>query len=375
LVAARNPIRALGIARIVAGICIVANGASTLRQYNDLIPQAARLFGADVGATDAPIRSLLMLILSPLLVIVGLFLIARGVAWVRRGPLLSEGPPPLDRDDVIAALTRRELRAFGDGEVTPPWPLPRLVADELANMTWWRRDVMSRSLRALGRACVVAVVVAAVWLAAHVAVAGDLLGPFPGGFVFALPVVTAIWAAIGLLLLTSIHPRIESVEFPIAADGRLASTPSIIEREPTLLPREPAALGLTLGIIGVIVQCLILFWWNLSYVGFPDMATSIIRDAGSIIGGLVFLTIGQRMIAGAVVLLRGTRYESTLIAIDETVTPPVARAAAIRTERLGPDGPRQIVAAVGGTYVRESVEQEVVSLFGTPSARWAKPGM
>ncbi|HEY4099627.1 MAG TPA: hypothetical protein VGM20_01995 [Gemmatimonadales bacterium] len=373
MIAGRNPLRALGIARILAGIAFVANGASTLRQYNDLIPQAARLFGADVGATDAPIRSLLMLILSPLLVMIGLLLIARGFAWVCRIPMSAEGPPPLDRDEVIAALTRRELPAFGDGGVTPPWPLPALVADELANVTWWRRDVMSRALRAFASACIVAVVVAGVSLAVRLAIAGDLLGPFPGGFVFTLPVVTGIWAAIGLLLLTSIHPRAESVELPIAADERLASTPTIIEREPRLLPREPAAVGLTLGIIGVIVQCLLLFWWNLSYVGFPNMATSIIRDAGSIIGGLVFLAIGQRMIAGAVVLLSGIRYESMLIAIDEAVTPPVARAAAIRTERLGPDGPRLIVAAVGGTYVRESVEQEVVSLFGTPSARWAKP--
>jgi hypothetical protein len=48
------------------------------------------------------------------------------------------------------------------------------------------------------------------------------------------------------------------------------------------------------------------------------------------------------------------RYESMLVLIDATAHPIIARAAAVRTESLGLNGPRHLVAAVGGSYVRES---------------------
>jgi hypothetical protein len=99
-----------------------------------------------------------------------------------------------------------------------------------------------------------------------------------------------------------------------------------------------------------------LWWWELSPIDYPLPATSIIRHAGSIAGGVLFFVVGGRMVVAATKLLLVFRYESTLVLIDTDGHGMVARAAAVRTESLGPMGPRHIVAAVGGSYVRESAQ-------------------
>jgi hypothetical protein len=357
-----NPLRILGLARVLAGAWFVATGIATLRQHRDLVPQAARLFGPDSGTTGAPLRALLMLVLAIVLVSIGLVLAAKGLVWMRR---VSPRPEAIERDEVIATLRHRQLLAYADGPVAPHWSLRRWLADPLADMTWWRRDITSRGVRAFVRSGALVIVVAVGCIALPRLMTDDLVGPFPTSFVITLPFVTAIWAVLGLMLIGSSGPRIESEELPLQAGadpGRDLREDRIIESRPVMLDREPPGLGLTLGVTGVAVQCLMLRWWNLSPIDYPQRATSILRHAGSIAGGAVFFVVGGRMVAAAAKQLLVFRYESMLILIDPGI---VARAAAIRTESLGLTGPRHVVAAVGGSYVRESALSLILTPRGT----------
>jgi hypothetical protein len=368
-----NPLRTLGLARVLAGAWFVATGVATLRQRGDLVPQAARLFAADSGTTGAPMRSLLMLVAAGALILVGLVLAAKGFAWMRRVPLPHDGPAAIERDEVIAALRHRQLLAYGDGPVAAYGPLRRWLADQLADMTWWRRDIASSGVRAFVRSCGAVVVLAVCCLALPQIMTDDLVGPFPTTFVITLPFVTAIWAVLGLMLIGSAGPRIESEELPLPAraeQGRDPPEDEIMESRPGMLEREPPGLALALGVTGVVVQCLMLWWWNLSPIDYPLRATSIIRHAGSITGGIVFFVVGSRMVASATKLLLVFRYESTLIMFDTTDEGMLARAAEIRTESLGLTGPRHVVAAVGGSYVRESAPKLIRerSNFGSGAA-------
>ena len=127
----------------------------------------------------------------------------------------------------------------------------------------------------------------------------------------------------------------------------------IIESPPALLPAEPGSLGTTLGIAGVAVQCLLPVWWNLSLIGYPLLATSILRHAASITGGIVFFLVGQRMMGSAAVILLRVRYESTLVYLDITEHDTTGYAAAVRTESRGITGPRHVTSAVASPHVRE----------------------
>ncbi|MGH7523304.1 MAG: hypothetical protein ACREK8_03270, partial [Gemmatimonadales bacterium] len=354
-----NPIRLLGLARILTGVWFILNGAATLRQYRDLVPQAQRLFGGDVGATDAPIRSLLALILAALLIPIGLGLVAMGFRWLRRLRLPPQGPAAIDRDEVVAALCRHELLSYAASHGEPYWPLRRWLSDELADLPDWRRAIVNRSVRIFVRSCAFAIALTIVLIVVQLTT-GNLLGPFPLGFVAVLPFVTALGAVLALLLIASHSPRIESVEFSLPT--RLGShhgvqPEQIIESHPRLLHSESPAVGMTLGVIGVAVQCLMLLWWNLSYIGYPLLVTSIVRDAGSIAGGVVFFVLGHRMVTTAGELLLRFQYDSILVLIDDTGHGPAARAAAVRTESPGLAGPRRVVATVGGNYARESAER------------------
>ena len=314
-----NPLRALGLARVLAGGVFVAAGAATLRQYGDLVPQAERLLGSDGGTTGAPLRSLLMLLLAIVLVATGLVLAARGIAWIRRVRLSEEAPATIAPAEVIATLRDRRLPAFADGTTPPYWPLRRWLPDEMAALTWWRRDIASGGVRALVRSSAVAIAVAAGCVAMPRIMTDDLIGPFPTGFVLLLPFVTAIWAVLGLMLIGSGGPRVESMELPVptgVGQRRILREGQIIESSPHRLDRESPGLALTLGATGIAVQCLMPWWWNLSPIDYPLRATSIVRHAGSIAGGIVLFAVGGRMLAAAARLLLLCRYESTLILID-----------------------------------------------------------
>lgn len=370
-----NPFRFLGLARILAGAWFISTGAATLRQYHDLLPQAERLLSADRGTTGIPLWALLTLLTAAILVVIGFALAARGVAWLRRVRLPEDGPAPIARDEVLAALRNRQLPAFGEG----PKPAYRLVrrwlADESADMTWWRREVLSDGVRAFARSCLFAVILAAVCVAVPRIRYDDPFGPFPTGFVFMLPFVTAVWAVFGLMLIGSMGPRVESEQLPLPTRSAPGAE-RIIETPPNRLDRESPALALMLGTTGIAVQCLLLRWWQLSPVDYPLRATAIVRHAGTIAGGLVFFVVGARMVAAATRMLRICRHESMLVLIDADGPGTVARAAAVRTESLGLTGPRHIVASVGGAFVRESA----AALIGVPehpagagsSSRWKK---
>ncbi len=348
-----NPLRAIGLARIVAGCWFVAAGVGTLRHHlSDLIPQARRLFAGQLGVTDAPIRAVLALVAAVVLIVIGPLLIARGSRWLRRMTFSPDGPAAIAGDEVIATLRLHELPAFGPGPVPPYRPLVRWFDEELAGLTWWRRDIVSQGVRTFVWCCALTLVVAACSVALSPVTEGGLLGPFPGAFVTLLPFVTAIWAVLVLLLLAPNGLRIESEEFPASAPAG-----EIIETPPRLLGREPPALGLSLGITGVAVQCLMPVWWNLSYVGYPLIATSIVRHLGSIAGGILFFVLGNRMTEAAAALLLHFHYDSILVLVDQSGGTTVARAAGVRTESRGPRGPRHVIAAVGGVHVRESAER------------------
>ncbi|MGH7583156.1 MAG: hypothetical protein ACREL5_08030 [Gemmatimonadales bacterium] len=352
-----NPLRVLGLARLVAGLWFVATGVTTVRRNDYLMPQAQKLFGPDAGTTGAPLRSLLTLMLSAALVVIGLLLVVKGIPWMRRIRLAPGGPASIDREEVTAALGRRQLLSYGDGGIKAPWPLRSWLAEELADMTRWRRDLMNRGVRAFVRSCGFVVLIVVFCVVVPQVTGTDLLGPFPINFVVVLPFVTAIWAVLALLLIGSNGPRIEMVELPLPVGGTNTRPEQIIESAPVLLPRESPGLGLTLGVTGVLVQCLLLSWWQLSPLDYPLLATSIIRHAGSIAGGIFFFVLGGRMVTTAAELLMVFRYESTVALIGADSQGPTVRGAAMRTVRLGLTGPRHIVAAVGGPYVRETVER------------------
>jgi hypothetical protein len=269
--------------------------------------------------------------------------------------LSQDGPAAIADDEVIATLRNHQLLAFAEGLSAPHWALRRWLPDQLAELTWWRRDSMSRGVRAYSRACAFAIAFAVACLVLPQLMTDDLIGPFPLDFVILLPFVTALWAALGLMLIGSTSARLESVELPVPA-GTDQRAPRIIETRPNRLDREPPTLALSLGITGVAVQCLMPVWWNLSPIDYSLRATTIVRHAGSIGGGIIFFLVGDRMVAAAARMLLVLRYESLLYLIDAGSGGMIVRAAAIRTETLGLTGPRHIVAAGGGTDVRESAE-------------------
>ena len=309
------------MARIVAGGWFITTGVVTLLQFNDLITQGKRLFYGDPGSTDAPIRSLLSLVIAAGLVAIGVGSVVKGFGWMRRLPLAPDGPAAMARDEVIATLVKREAPAFGDGPVPPSWPLRRWLGDQLADLTWWRREFMSRGVRTLIGAGSFAFVLSVVWFTLRYLPDRDLIGPFPTSFVAVLLFAATVWAALSLMLIAPGGPRIESVEFRLdgrAVTGGQLALGQLIESHPVLLGREPPGLGLTLGILGVATQCLLLPWWNLSSIGYPLLATSIVRHAASIVGGVIFFVLGHRMVATAADLLLSFRYESTLVFIEDT---------------------------------------------------------
>jgi hypothetical protein len=348
----------LGLVRVLAGAWFVSTGAATLRQYHDLLPQAERLLAGDGGTTGIPLWSLLMLLSAMVLVLIGLVLAAKGLAWMRRVRLPDGGPAAIEPDEVVATLGHHQLLAYADGPAPAYWPLRRWLADDIADMTWWRRDITSSGVRAFVRSCALVIVLTVCCLALPRIRYDDLLGPFPTSFVLMLPFVAAVWAVLGLMLIGSAGPRVESEELPLPAapEHRQDLREQVIESRPARLDRAPAGLFLTLGAAGVTVQCLMLRWWQLSPIDYPLRATAIIRHAGAIAGGIVFLVVGDRMVAAATRLLRVFRYESMLVLIDRDGPGMVARAAAVRTESLGLTGPRHVVAAVGGSFVRESAQ-------------------
>ena len=364
-----NPLRILGLTRMLAGGWFIVSGVATLRQYPDLVPMAERLFGGDIGATDAPIRSLLALITAVGLVLLGLVLVVKGTRWVGRVLLPLEGPTAIARDEVIATLRHHQLPSYAVRPTEPNWPLRHLLSDDLAEMPWWRCDILDSGVGTFVRSCGGVLALAGICLALPRFTAADLLGPFPAGFVTVLPFVTAIWAALVLLLIGLDVPRIESVEWRLpvrAGSSQALRAEQIIESRPVLLKQQLDGLGAILGMLGVMVQCLMLSWWDLSPVGFPLLATSIIRHTGSIAGGILFFVLGDRMVAAAAELLLSFRYESLLVLIDDASEGMIARAAAIRTESRGLTGPRHILAAVGGPHVRETAFSAVAMAAHTP---------
>ena len=352
-----NPLRWIGWARVASGAWFIANGVTTLTQFKDLRDQAQRLLGPDAGTTDAPIRSLLTLGLAALLVLLGLVLVVLGVRATRRLALPANGPATLDRDEVIATLTRHEAPVFGAGPAPVYRPLRRWLADQLADMPWWNRDIIGVGVRAFVRSCAFVVILGALCLALPLIVSSDPLGPFPLSFVLLLPLATAAWAALSLMLIPSHGPRIESVAFPLTRRASVDGGGVIIESPPARLPAEPGSLGTTLGIAGVAVQCLLPVWWNLSLIGYPLLATSIVRHAASIAGGIVFFFAGQRMMASAAVMLLRVRYESTLVFLDITEQDTTGYAAAVRTESRGIAGPRHVTSAVASAIVRDEASR------------------
>ena len=349
-----NPVRAVGAARVVAGGWLVAKGVMMLTPFGILMPMAQRLFNGDPGTTDAPIRSLLTLVTAPILIVIGVALMVKGVRWMRRIPLPTGGPAALDRDEVLATLVRREAPAFGPGTSLPYWPLRRWLRDTQNDLPWWRRDLMSRGVRALVRSCGFVAALGILYVALRSLRTDDLLGPFPAAFAVLLLFVTAMWAALGLMLIPSDGRRIESFEFALPP-GRM-SADTVMESPPRLLDRESAALGVTLGIVGVGVQCLIASWWQLSFIGFPLMATSIIRHIGSLAGGIFFFVLGGRMATAATELLSRFRYASTVVYVKE---PGVGYGATVRTESRRLDGPRHIIVAVASFDAREAADSLV----------------
>jgi hypothetical protein len=342
---------------MVAGVWFIASGVAMLRQYTYLVPQAKRLLAGDIGATDAPVRALFVLVLGVGLVLLGPVLIGKGITWLRRLRLPPDGPMAIAQDEAIAVLRHHELPSYAAKPPEPNWPLRHLLRDELAELPWWRRDMLDSGVRTFVRSCGAALLLAACWLGISRVAADDVLGPFPVGFVTVLPLVTGIWAALVLLLIAANGQRAESVELPVptqVGSGPVLHVDRIIENRPLLLPRTLDWLGVTLGLLGLTVQCLILSWWDLSLVSFPLLATSIIRHTGSMAGGLLFFVLGDRMLTTAGTLLQNFRYDSFLVLIDGASGGTVARAAAIRTESVGLTGPRHILAAVGGPRARES---------------------
>ncbi len=354
-----NPLRFLGLGRVAAGCWISAAGVMTLLQYQDFVPQAQRLFGGDPGTTDAPIRALLTLVVSAALIPIGFVLIAKGIGWMRRLQLPATGPAALARDEVVATLVKRQAPAFGDGAAQPYWPLRRWLADQLADLTWWHRDVMSRSVQGFVRSCAFALLLGVGYVVRPMLTNDDWTGPFPTGFVVMLIFVTAIWAALGLMLISSSGPRVESTEFqlPQRPENRQAPTHDVLESRPEMLQREPPGLGLTMGFVGIAAQCCLPTWWTLSPIGFPMLATSVIRHSAAIAGGILFFALGHRMVGSAAELLLHFRYTSTLVFIENTGQGLVGRTAAIRTDSRGLTGPRHIVATVVASDVREKAQR------------------
>lgn len=348
-----NPLRLIGLARCLAGAWFIASAIATLRLAGVYGPLAARLFRGEIGGTDAPIRSLLVLVLAVIMLMLGIMMIARGLRWYRHAP--AGEAAPLDRDEVMAALTEHRLPAYGPGRVPPRWPLRTWLGDEMGRITGWRRDLVGDAARQLARATMIALGVTMCWLVISLAVPDRFLGPFPFTFVIVLPFMAAVWASLALLLVGSPGPRIESVELPVPIPRDAPG--QVIESRPDMVGREPPALGTAIALLGVVTQSLLPSWWTLETISYPLLATSLIRFIGSIIGGVLFLQLGNRMIVAGAELLRRVQHDSTVILIAAAPGGLIAHAAAVRTESRDPGGERQIVSAVAGAHAREAARK------------------
>jgi hypothetical protein len=352
-----NPLRLLGVARIVAGAALIFAAISNVRDLQLLMMQAGRLFGGDPGSTDAPLRSLLTIIVAALQAIIGLVLVILGARWLPSLRFPATGPTPIDANESKAILESRHATAFDSGPAPIFRPLERMLSDQLADATWWRRELIERGVRFFARAVGVALIITIVCVAVPQIAHKDLLGPFPVAFVGMLLFFGLMYAALTLMLLPSNGPRIESMEIPIAGSGPVLATLTpgdIVESPPRFLNVEPASIGNTIGLLGVGTQLALIAWWKLSPISYPLMATSIIRFAGAIIGGLEFLFIGSKITTTGAALLRTFYYESTLIMVDPA-RPSVAHAAIARSESRGVAGPRHVVSAVAGPDVVDAV--------------------
>ncbi len=348
-----NPLRILGMARCLTGAWFVASAATLGRDREYLLDQAGRLFRGDLGATDAPVRSALVLGIAILLLVLGLTQLVRGARWMRRVMIPEERPAPLSLEEVVAVLGERRLASHDPGDTPPPALLQRALGDELGRITRWRRTLIVEAVRATGRAMLVVALVAIAWLATAPIRPRPFLGPFPGWFVVLYPTVAAAWAGLTLLLLGENHPRHEWVDLPHAGrSGAADAPPRFTESRPTLLGWEPRGLGTALGLAGILTQCLLVAWWHLGTISYPLLATSIVRHVGSIVGGVLFFLLGERIVAAATELLTRVQYDSVVVLVVRAGPAWVARAAEVRTESRGPSGPRQIIATVGGAHVR-----------------------
>lgn len=374
-----NPLRATGFARIVAGGWFIASGAGTLREYDYLLPQIRRLFAGEMGGTDVPVRSLLTLVTAVLLVLLGLRLLLVGFRWTQRLRLPTDGPAPVERGDVVAALRHQRLPAYAAGLTEPDFPLRRWLTDELAGMTRWRRDLIGRGARLALRACVFASVVAVVCLVIDTLRPSNVLGPFPTSFVVVLPFVSVVWVILALSVITTERLRAESMGLPLAVRAealRGDAEALILENRPRLLDHTGGWINL-LGLSGVAVQCLTIVWWKLSPIGYPLLTTSIIRHMGAIAGGVLFFLLGRWMVNAASNLSQAFRYDSIVVLVDGVEDEMSAHAAAIRTEARSLTGTRRVIAAVGAAYVREpalallAVEER--AYLNQDATRWQRP--
>lgn len=356
----RNPLRVLGIARCLVGAGFVASAARTWRDRGFLLEQAARLFRGDLGATDAPIRATLMLAIAVALLLLGIVTMARGLRWMRGLVAAGTGPAALSAQEVVEVLVERRLPAYATSDAASSSLLQRVAGDELARLTRWRRALIEDATRAVRWATGLAILLPIPWIAVRLVTREPLLGAFPIWFAILLPFLAAVWVGLLLLQLGATPPRLESVDLPHS--GRRdagGSAPAFTEDRPTLLTWEPAALGNTIGLLGVLTQCLLLSWWTLGTLGYPHLATSIVRHLASIVAGAIFFALGDRMLAAARELLVRVQYDSIVVLVVDTGSGWVARAAEIRTEAREPSGPRQVITAVGGAHTRSAAPRLV----------------
>ncbi len=374
-----NPLRTVGVAYIVASGWFIASGAATLREYDYLLTQIARLFAGKMGATDAPLRALLVLLSAVALVLLGFRLLVVGLRWRRRLHLPAEGPAALARSEVVAALRHHTLPAYESGPTESDSLLQRWLTDERGAMTRWRRELLGRGVRIMVWSCVLVLAISALWLLTRFLAPEDWLGPFPTSFVVLLPFISATWVILAFLVIPAERLRVESMELVLPARVEVIrgdAEEAILESRPRLLDYSSGLTNM-LGLTGVAVQCLTPVCWDLSHIGYPLLATSILRHTGAIVGGVVFYHLGRWIVRAAAELSRYFRYDSTVVVIDGVGDEIVARAAAIRTEGRALTGPRHVIAAVGSAYVRESalalLAAEGRAFTREDDTRWRRP--
>lgn len=352
-----HPLRVLGVARLFAGALFVADGVSTLLRARVLVPQVVRLVRSGPNGSDASIRALLILITAVIFLGIGVRLLRRSLGWVRPFSLPAEGPPPIERDEVILALRQHRLNTLAERSSRFPWPFRIWLTPELAGTPHWRREQLRRGFRAVVTACGVVMLLALAYLVGSLITDHDLFGPFPATFALLFPAIAAAWTWAAYLLIAQERPRVETFEFalpehefatPIPSEGRIFETP------PRRLSTEPFRPAVTLGIVGVLAQCFLLSWWSLVQESHPQLVTALLRDVGFLGGGVFFFLLGRRMVEAAASILLRIQYDSTLVLVEPTDRGLIAVAAEIRSETRGGSGTRHILAAVAGAHARDT---------------------